>query len=225
MTTTSTGLPPMRLFTPEECDALVSAGIIAEGEQAAVLSGTRLFNVDECIEMVNVGVLQKEDRVELMDGKLVIMSPIGDSHEFATDWFTMLLASALFGRAMVRIQVPYACTTSAPLNRMLPCCGCAPSATYAPTIPTTFTSYRSSRQLPALRQRPQAGALRRRWHPGGVDRQPAGARGHRIHRPVRLRIRERRHLPSRRQHQPRRFPGRGAGRRRVHASRHSRTRR
>ena len=104
MTTTSTGLPPMRLFTPEECHALVSAGIIAEGEQAAVLSGTRLFNVDECIEMVNVGVLQKEDRVELMDGKLVIMSPIGDSHEFATDWFTMLLASALFGRAMVRIQ-------------------------------------------------------------------------------------------------------------------------
>ena len=104
MTTTQTGLPPMRPFTPEECDALVSAGIIAEGEQAAVLCGVRLFNVDECIEMVNVGVLQKEDRVELIDGKLIIMSPIGNYHEFATDWVNMLLASALFGLAMVRIQ-------------------------------------------------------------------------------------------------------------------------
>ena len=104
MTTTSTGLPPTRPFTPEECDALVSAGIVADGEQAAVLSGTRLFNVDECIEMVNVGVLRREDHIELMDGKLVIMAPIGKFHEFATDWFTMLLASALFGRAMVRVQ-------------------------------------------------------------------------------------------------------------------------
>ena len=43
MTTTRTELPPLRPFTREECDALVSASIIAEGEQAAVLSGARLF--------------------------------------------------------------------------------------------------------------------------------------------------------------------------------------
>ena len=104
MTTTMTGLPPMRPFTPEECKALAAAGIIAEGEQAAVLAGTRLFNVDEYIDMVRAGVLQKEDRVELIDGKIIIMAPIGIYHEFATDWFTMLLANALFGRAIVRVQ-------------------------------------------------------------------------------------------------------------------------
>ena len=104
MTTTSTGLPPMRPFTPEECDALVSAGIIVDGEQDAVLSGTRLFNVDEYLDMEKAGILHEDDRIELMDGKIIAMSPIGDYHEFATDWINMLLASALFGLAMVRIQ-------------------------------------------------------------------------------------------------------------------------
>ena len=104
MTTTRTELPPMRQFTADECHALVEAGIIAEGEQSAVLAGVRLFNVDEFIEMVRAGVLQKEDRLELIDGKIIIMPPIGIYHEFATDWFTMLLANALFGRAIVRVQ-------------------------------------------------------------------------------------------------------------------------
>ena len=104
MTTAVTGLPPMRPFTPEECEALVSAGIIAEGEQADVLAGVRLFDVDEYIDMVRAGVLQKEDRIELIDGKIIIMAPIGNSHQFGTDWLTMLLAHTLFGRAIVRIQ-------------------------------------------------------------------------------------------------------------------------
>ena len=104
MTTTQTGLPPVRPFTPEECDALVAAGIIAEAEQAAVLSGKRLFNVDEYLAMERAGILHEDDRLELIDGKIVIMAPIGKFHEFATDWFTMLLANALFGRAIVRVQ-------------------------------------------------------------------------------------------------------------------------
>ncbi len=104
MTTTKTQLPPNRPFTPEECEVLVSAGIIAEGEQSAVLNGTRLFNVDEYLDMVKAGVLQKEDRIELMDGKIITMAPIGDRHEFGTDWLNMLLAPLLVGRAMVRVQ-------------------------------------------------------------------------------------------------------------------------
>lgn len=104
MTTTSTGLPPTRPFTQEECDALVSAGIIAEGEQSAVLCGTRLFNVDEYRNMAKASILLKEDRIELIDGKIMVMAPIGIYHLFSTDWFTMLLANALFGRAIVRVQ-------------------------------------------------------------------------------------------------------------------------
>ena len=103
MTTTKTGLPPMRPFTPEECEALVSAGVIADGEQAAVLSGTRLFTVDEYLDMEKVGVLHEDDRIELMDGKIIVMAPIGEHHHAGVDWLNMFLATALFGRAMVRV--------------------------------------------------------------------------------------------------------------------------
>ena len=104
MTTTRTDLPPLRPFTPEECDALVSAGIIADGERAAVLAGTRLYNVDEYLDMEKAGILHEDDRIELMDGMIITMAPYGNHHLFSTDWLTMLLASALFGRAVVRVQ-------------------------------------------------------------------------------------------------------------------------
>lgn len=106
MTTTKTGLPPMRPFTREECDALVSAGIIAEGEQAAVLAGARLFNVDEYLDMEKAGILHEDDRIELMDGMIITMAPIGNYHVFGTGWITMLLAPALVGRALVLVQCP-----------------------------------------------------------------------------------------------------------------------
>ncbi len=106
MTTTKTGLPPMRPFTQEECDALISAGIIAEEEQDAVLSSARLFNVDEYLGMVKAGVLYKEDRVELMDGMIITMAPIGNFHVFGTGWLNMFLVPALVGRAMVLVQCP-----------------------------------------------------------------------------------------------------------------------
>ena len=106
MTTTMTGLPPMRPFTPQECEALVAVGIIAESEQADVLAGARLFNVDEYLDMEKVGILHEDDRIELMDGKIIVMAPIGDSHVFGTDWLTMILAPLFVGRAMVRIGGP-----------------------------------------------------------------------------------------------------------------------
>ncbi len=106
MTTAKTQLPPVRPFTAAECAILVSAGIINDAEQAAVLEGTRLFDVDEYLEMVKAGVLLKEDRIELIDGKIIVMAPIGDSHVFGTDWLTMILAPLFAGLAIVRIGGP-----------------------------------------------------------------------------------------------------------------------
>ena len=106
MTTTRTQLPPLRQFTPEECDYLVAAGIIADGEQPSVLAGARLFNVDEYLEMEKVGILHEDDHIELIDGKIVVMAPIGHRHVGGTDWLTMLLAPALVGRAIVRVGGP-----------------------------------------------------------------------------------------------------------------------
>ena len=106
MTTTKTELPPMRPFTAAECYALIEAGIIAEGEQAAVLAGARLFNVDEYLDMEKAGILHEDDRIELMDGKIIVMAPIGDPHIGGTAWLTMLLVPFLAGRALVLVQCP-----------------------------------------------------------------------------------------------------------------------
>ena len=104
MTTAATQLPPARPFTPEECAVLAAAGIIVESEQAAVLAGKRRFTVDECLAMLEAGVLHEDDRIELMDGELLIMAPIGDTHEETTDWLNWLCGRAFGERAMVRVQ-------------------------------------------------------------------------------------------------------------------------
>jgi Uma2 family endonuclease len=93
-----------RPFTPEECAILASAGIITEGEQAAVLSGQRRFTVDECLAMLEAEVLHEDDRIELIDGELLIMAPIGDNHDNTTDWLNELCVHAFGGRARVRVQ-------------------------------------------------------------------------------------------------------------------------
>ena len=104
MTTAATQLPPARPFTPQECAALTSAGVITESEQAAVLAGKRRFTVDEYLAMEVAGVLHEDDRVELMDGEILVMAPIGDDHENTTDWLTELCVQAFGGRARVRVQ-------------------------------------------------------------------------------------------------------------------------
>lgn len=52
------------------------------------------------------GIFGEDDRVELLDGQLVDMSPIGPRHAFAVDMLTELLVLAVAGRATVRVQNP-----------------------------------------------------------------------------------------------------------------------
>ncbi len=104
--TTTTQLPAARPFTPEECAILAEASVITEGEQAAVLAGKRRFTVDECLAMLEAGVLHEDDRIELIDGELLIMAPIGEYHVGGNIWLTQLLVPALAGRALVQSQCP-----------------------------------------------------------------------------------------------------------------------
>ena len=85
---------------------MVSAGIIAAGETADVLAGRRRFTVDEYLAMEVAGILHEDDRVELMDGEIIIMPPIGVGHVGGTDWMTTLLVPPLIGRATVRVGGP-----------------------------------------------------------------------------------------------------------------------
>ena len=105
-TAIATDLPPLRQFTPAECQALAAAGIIADGEQAAVLNKARLFNVDEYLAMETAGILHEDDRLELMDGRIIIMAPIGDYHMGGANWLNTLLVPPLIGRAQVQVGGP-----------------------------------------------------------------------------------------------------------------------
>ena len=109
MTTTTLnmiGMPPARPFSPQECAALAQAGIIDASEQADVLAGRRPFTVDEYLAMGEAGILHKEDRVELIDGVIIIMPPIGLRHTGGTNWANTLFVPPLIGRATVQMGGP-----------------------------------------------------------------------------------------------------------------------
>jgi len=58
-------------------------------------------------QLVALGVFQDE-RIELLDGALYAMSPIGIPHNFAVQELNELLVLALHGRAKVRPQMSFA---------------------------------------------------------------------------------------------------------------------
>jgi len=62
----------------------------------------RLFDVDDYHRMAEVGILVKEDRVELIDGEIVAMTPIGPLHNAAVDRTNRALVTATGDRAIVR---------------------------------------------------------------------------------------------------------------------------
>lgn len=64
------------------------------------------FTVEEFEQMITAEILTEEDRVELIQGEIVAMSPIGDDHVLAVNTLTQLFAHKLFGRAIVSVQNP-----------------------------------------------------------------------------------------------------------------------
>ncbi len=70
----------------------------------------RLFSVEEYHALAKAGVLGDEDRVELLDGRLLVMSPIGSRHLHAVNRLTDLLAERLYSTspraARLSIQNP-----------------------------------------------------------------------------------------------------------------------
>lgn len=54
--------------------------------------------------MVEAGVFGPDDRVELIEGEIIDMAPIGNPHASVVDRLTMLLAPRVANRAIVRVQ-------------------------------------------------------------------------------------------------------------------------
>ena len=72
---------------------------------AAVLERWR-FTVDDYRRLAEVGILTEDDRVELLDGQIVRMSPIGDRHMAAVNRCNRVFSRAAGERVLVSVQNP-----------------------------------------------------------------------------------------------------------------------
>jgi Uma2 family endonuclease len=58
----------------------------------AVEPHERRFTVDEYYRMAEVGILDRDERVELVDGRIIAMSPIGSPHAWCVSRLNRILA-------------------------------------------------------------------------------------------------------------------------------------
>jgi Uma2 family endonuclease len=66
----------------------------------------RYFTVDEYHRMGDAGVFSEDDRVELIEGEILKLSPIGSRHAASVNRLNMLFNNLLGGRAIVSVQNP-----------------------------------------------------------------------------------------------------------------------
>ena len=94
---TTTHNRALRQFNASEWEAMVACGIVQE-------DASRRFTVDEYLALGAAGILTKEERVELLDGEIIQMAPIGNRHRNSVNWLADLMGEAVGGRAMVQVQ-------------------------------------------------------------------------------------------------------------------------
>jgi Uma2 family endonuclease len=73
---------------------------------AQVAPTPRRFTVDEYMAMGRAGILHAEERVELIDGRVVEMSPIGDAHSECVRCTTRVFVQLLGANGVVSPQLP-----------------------------------------------------------------------------------------------------------------------
>jgi hypothetical protein len=78
--------------------------VTLESGVAATVTRHKL-TVDDLYRMVAAGILDKDDRVELIDGELIDMAPIGPLHQGTVDYLNRVFTRAL-STNIVRVQGP-----------------------------------------------------------------------------------------------------------------------
>ena len=66
----------------------------------------RKFTVDEYYRMGEAGILKADERVELIEGEIIVMAPIGPEHSGSVDISNEIFLLLARGRFNVRIQNP-----------------------------------------------------------------------------------------------------------------------
>jgi len=70
----------------------------------ATKTATRRFNVEEFYKLARVGILSEDDRVELLDGQIMVMAPIGESHRTVVDSLAEVFTDQRRSRYRVAVQ-------------------------------------------------------------------------------------------------------------------------
>src|SRR5947207_2341726 len=92
---TTVEAPPVQTAPPPDVPAPVPAKSLQPGPR------TRLFTADEFERMADAGVLTDQERVELIEGKIIVMSRIKGPHAACVDRLTDRFATRVRGRAIV----------------------------------------------------------------------------------------------------------------------------
>lgn len=64
------------------------------------------FSVEQYQRLGETGILPEEERLELIEGRLIQMAPMGSWHAYVLERLNESLVLALTGRAVVRVQSP-----------------------------------------------------------------------------------------------------------------------
>jgi Uma2 family endonuclease len=66
----------------------------------------RLLSVQEYYQLGHAGVLGEDDRVELIEGEMIEMAPIGGPHIYLVNMLTRVFAAQLGAQGIVSVQNP-----------------------------------------------------------------------------------------------------------------------
>jgi hypothetical protein len=67
---------------------------------------TRRFSVEDYHQMVRAGILREDERVELVEGEIIEVTPIGPRHAVSVAGLTEHFVRSLATRAVVWVQSP-----------------------------------------------------------------------------------------------------------------------
>lgn len=68
----------------------------------------RLLTVAEYHTMIDAGILTESDRLELLNGEIIYMSPVGNPHIGCVNWLNTILNQKLAGQVIISVQNPIA---------------------------------------------------------------------------------------------------------------------
>ena len=122
---------PRHRFNEDDLERLYEFGILGPGDRVELIEGQivnskgamgrecgamdsvpdgwipfRRFTVLEYYRMWEIGLFAPEARVELIEGEIIDMAPIGSPHGGTVDWLNEVLCATLRGHAIVRAQGP-----------------------------------------------------------------------------------------------------------------------